>query len=61
MNKAARKLADDLLIAAKVALGAAGSTSSPIDRQRLLDAVIAIEGKCVKKGNFKWNNAGCAK
>lgn len=60
MNKASKKLATDLLIAAKIALGAAGSTPSPIDRQRLLDAVIAIEDNCVKNGKFNWNNAGCA-
>lgn len=57
MNKAARKLADDLLIAAKIALGAAGSTPSPIDRKRLYDAVCAIENACVIDGTFNWNNA----
>lgn len=61
MNKLAQQLADDLLIAAKIALGAEGSTPSPIDRKRLFDAVCAIENACVINGKFKWKNAGCAK
>lgn len=60
INKAAKKLADNLLIAAKIALGAEDSTPSPTDRKRLYDAVVAAENACVKKGTFNWNNAGCA-
>lgn len=60
MNKSAQQLACDLLIAAKIALGAEGSTPSPTDRKRLYDAVVAIENACVKDGKFKWKNAGCA-
>lgn len=61
MNKPAQKLANDLLLAAKIALGAPGSTPSPCDRQRLYDAVVAIENACVKDGVFRWKNAGCGK
>ena len=61
MNKPAQRLADNLLMAANIALGAAGSTPSPIDRKRLYDAVVAIENACIKKGKFKWNNAKVAK
>lgn len=61
MNKPAQKLADNLLLAAKIALGVEGSTPSPIDRKRLFDAVCAIENACVINGKFKWKNAGCAK
>jgi hypothetical protein len=60
MNKPAQRLAYDLLIAAKIALGAEGSTPSPIDRKRLYDAVVDIENACVIDGKFKWKNAGCA-
>jgi hypothetical protein len=59
MNKAAQQLADNLLMAAKIALGAEGSTPSPTDRKRLYDAVVAIENECVINGKFKWKNAGC--
>lgn len=61
MNKPAKKLLYNLLIAAKMALGEAGSIPSPTDRKRLYDAVVAIEDECVKDGVFKWKNAGCAK
>jgi|GEM_PF-5558767 hypothetical protein len=61
MNKAAQQLADNLLMAAKVALGATGSIPSPIDRKRLYDAVVAIENECIKDGKFKWKYAGCEK
>jgi len=61
MNKPAQRLADNLLMAAKIALGAQGSTPSPIDRKRLYDAVVDIENACVIAGTFKWKNAGCAK
>ncbi len=57
MNKAAQQLADDLLIAAKVALGAHDSTPSPTDRKRLYDAVVAIDDACVIDGVFNWKNA----
>ena len=60
MNKAAQQLAHDLLIAAKIALGGHGSTPSPTDRQRLYDAVVAIENACVIDGVFRWKNAGRA-
>jgi hypothetical protein len=61
MNTTVQQLADNLLMSAKIALGAKGSTPSPQDRQRLFDAVCAIENACVKNGKFKWKNAGCAK
>ena len=61
MNKAAQRLANNLLMASKIALGAEGSTPSPIDRKRLFDAVCAIENECVINGKFKWKSAGCAK
>ena len=61
MNKPAQKLATNLLMAAKIALGAEGSTPSPIDRKRLFDAVVAIENACVIDGKFKWKNAECTK
>jgi hypothetical protein len=57
MNKAAQQLADNLLIASKIALGAEGSIPSPIDRHRLYGAVVAIEDSCVIDGVFNWNNA----
>jgi len=57
MNKSSQDLAYNLLIAAKIALGAQGSTPSPDDRQRLYDAVVAIENACVIDGVFKWKNA----
>lgn len=57
MNKPAQQLAWNLLTAAKIALGEKGSTPSPIDRERLHDAVVAIENACVKNGVFKWGNA----
>ena len=60
-KKTADKLVWNLLMAAKIALGAKGSTPSPADRQRLYDAVVAIETACVKDGKFMWKNAGCAK
>ena len=61
MNKPAEKLAWNLLVRAKIVLGEEGSAPSPIDLQRLHDAVVAIETDCVKNGVFKWKNAGCAK
>jgi len=57
MNKPAQELAYNLLIAAKIALGAQGSTPSPDDRQRLYDAVIAIEDACIIDGTFNFKNA----
>lgn len=57
MNKPAQRLAYDLLMAAKIALGAEGSTPSPTDRKRLFDAVVAIENACVLNGKFKLKNA----
>lgn len=61
MNKPAEQLATNLLMAAISALGAEGSTTSPIDRKRLFDAVVAIENACVIDGKFKWKNAWCTK
>ena len=60
-KKTANDLVWNLLVAAKIALGAEGSTPSPTDRKRLYDAVVAIENACVIDGKFKWKNAGCAK
>ena len=61
MNKDAQQLVDNLLTAAKIALGAHDSTPSPIDRKRLYDAVVAIENACVIDGVFRWKNAKVAK
>ena len=47
----------DLLLAAKIALGADGSTTSPTDREHLYDSVVAIEDACIKNGRFKFKNA----
>ena len=61
MNQPAHQLATNLLMAAISALGAEGSTTSPMDRKRLFDSVVAIENACVIDGKFKWINAGGTK
>lgn len=48
----ANHLVNNLLLSAKMALGAAGSTTTPEDRERLYQAVIAIENAMVERG--KW-------
>lgn len=47
------QLVENLMIAAKIALGAEGLTTTPPDRKRLYDAVVALEHGVIVEGNWR--------